>query len=490
VNNPATTKISTDQLLDSLFLYATQTYYWNDQLPPAINFDPHNYHTSDPLSSLSAELFQLTRYPKNEKGELYEQSLKPVYDYSGHISWQPDNETPKYSYITKLNSSASYANLHVDKGITPKKTALLAINLNGQDNSLGFLPALIILPKGTSYANITVASDSTLCIVQWVTTGSPAYNAGLRRGDLIYKINGIAYKDWTNINIQSLNDAIQSDQLTLTIRERDTETQLKEIKLEKKLYDFNPIFKDTLLNISSKKIGYLALQSFTSNTEEYLNEAFKTRLKNANELVIDLRYNGGGYVQMAEYLDNLIAPQSADKKIMYTTYFNQTMIDKKALLLKNIPLDYDYPEQGSWFDLDYTPDPDNSQMTHRFNKSGITAGLSNLTRVYFIVSSSTASASELAINNLKPYLQVILIGAALADDGDRTFGKPVGFFEIRFGDYSLFMPNFETKNARNEGAYYTGIPTDIKMFDDLADDFGNPEEACFAAAIAISIIQP
>jgi carboxyl-terminal processing protease len=103
-------------------------------------------------------------------------------------------------------------------------------------------------------------------------------------------------------------------------------------------------------------------------------------------------------------------------------------------------------------------------------------------RVFFIVTSSTASASELAINNLKPQMDVKLIGT-------NSYGKPVGFFALNVNQYQLYVPEFETKNSADQGGYYTGMLPGSSTYpgfndkDDLTKDFGDATEGLLAHAL-------
>ena len=102
----------------------------------------------------------------------------------------------------------------------------------------------------------------------------------------------------------------------------------------------------------------------------------------------------------------------------------------------------------------------------------------NLDRIFFIVSSSTASASELLINNLKPYMSnVILVGPS------NTYGKPVGYFPIPVSDWYIFPVSFRTTNKNGEGSYFGGIPLSNKVADGLDKDWGDLEESCLASAV-------
>ena len=102
----------------------------------------------------------------------------------------------------------------------------------------------------------------------------------------------------------------------------------------------------------------------------------------------------------------------------------------------------------------YNSNHSGENSTNHFQK----AGSVSLSKVYFIISSSTASASELLINNLKPYMDVRLIGPS------KTHGKPVGFFPIENGEWYVFPVSFRTVNKNGEGNYYNGFTSCLAPF--------------------------
>src|SRR6185437_9238868 len=170
------------------------------------------------------------------------------------------------------------------------------------------------------------------------------------------------------------------------------------------------------------------------------------------DLIVDLRYNGGGSVGTTEYMDSLIAPASVAGKEMYHYLYN----DK---LTKQIALQPDFLEQKVLFNG---------------------GGSLNLDHVFFIGTGNTASASELTINNLKPYMDVKLVG-------DTTYGKPVGFFTFHLTDFpnggttekflaDLYAINFETRNANNQGGYFTGLIPEQVAKDYVDVPWGNPND--------------
>ena len=167
------------------------------------------------------------------------------------------------------------------------------------------------------------------------------------------------------------------------------------------------------------------------------------------DVIVDLRYNGGGAVVSAEYLDNWFAPLSANQKPMYTYIFNDQL--------------------ENYYQIN------NYNLTTNFDKTQA-AGSLTLDHIFFLVGRSTVSASELTMNNLKPYMDVKLIG-------DTTYGKPVGFIPVPIYDHDstgtlqhladLYAITFQTKNANNSGDYFQGIAPDKEEYDYVDLNWGD-----------------
>jgi hypothetical protein len=195
--------------------------------------------------------------------------------------------------------------------------------------------------------------------------------------------------------------------------------------------------------------------------------------KGVTDLVVDLRYNGGGYVATAEHVDNLIVPSSKTNTLMYNTYYNSNLVGGKDPLLGNQwrsgSPDYNYGQ------LNYTV----AANATNFTKAGSLA----VNRVFFIMTGQTASASELTINNLRPEMDVEFIG-------ETSYGKPVGFFDIDINKYIMYTPEFSVENSASQGGYYQGFAPGSAgypgygAYDDLTKNWGDPNEALFAAALS------
>lgn len=227
-----------------------------------------------------------------------------------------------------------------------------------------------------------------------------------------------------------------------------------------------------IIEIDNKKIGYLFLGIFPALTtiKEKLDAIFTSfSAAKITNIIVDLRYNGGGYVETAEYVANLIAPGSLTSKVMYSEQFNSLMQNGKTTILKNqLYLDANgntVTYQGrlaTMADVDYSK----SANTIFFNKAG---NLVAIQTVYFIVSGNTASASELLISSLKPYLDVQLVG-------QKTYGKPVGFFGIHIDRYTVYLSSFILQNAAGWHDYFGGMQPDVEVLLSSEAILGDLEE--------------
>jgi len=278
--------------------------------------------------------------------------------------------------------------------------------------------------------------------VKSVERFSPAGIAGIRRGWRITKINGSTNITTTNADFIS-NAVWSSNSGSFTFTKPDGSSV--DVNLTAASYQEHPIYLDTVYNINSKKIGYFSLNSFLGDTTELYNEFSRVFGGFANagvsDLIVDLRYNGGGYVTVQQKLADWLAPSAANGQLMMKEQFNDKYTDYNS--------------------------------TDYFQKLGSL----NLPRIYFIVSHSTASASELLINNLKPFMNVQLVGP-----GD-TYGKPVGFFPIPVGDWYIFPVSFRSTNNQGQGNYFNGLSLNNQVADGLDKDWGDLNEACLQSAI-------
>lgn len=280
--------------------------------------------------------------------------------------------------------------------------------------------------------------------VSHVEPGSPAYGAGIRRSWRITGINGNTTINTNEETIQRIVNAINNSatvQLNL-IKPDDSETN---ISLTAEQYAEKPVYLDTLYAIAGKKVGYFVYNSFLGSIPTIKNQLAGVfsgfAAENIDELIVDVRYNGGGFVELQNELANYLVPAAGDKEIMLREKHN----DKYAEIL---------------------------DTTINFAKKGSLS----LSRIFFITTKNSASASELLINSLQPYVETKLVGAP-------THGKAVGSFNITVGDWYIFPISFRILNKNNAGNYFGGLPVEANVRDGLDRDWGDVEEACLASAL-------
>lgn len=406
---------------DSIFLYAKETYYWNESFPTYDAFKPRSYATNQ------AVLDAIIKLPK------------------------PTGVVDKYSFLDDGSVSSELGGVSGDYGFS--------VFYNGA--------------KPTSDLRI-----------KYVSPNSPAAGKGLKRGYRITKINGRTdLSTGSDANIAFVSDAVFGGNANISMTVEKPGGTTEDVVVTRGTYATTPIFHSSILTAGSKKVGYIVFNSFTTNSRDALTAKIaEFAAAGANELVVDLRYNGGGSVATADVFTNLLAPAGLNGTTMYTTFWTKTMQDGKAPILSNQPLtDANGKLQpftggvngvyATYADIDYKP----AANREVFAK----VGSANFSKVYFLVLSGTASASELLINNLKPHMEVKLIGK-------KTYGKPVGFFAISIDKLDLYIPQFETKNSQNTGGYYSGMTPDFDVADDVTKDFGDRTEALLAAALSYS----
>jgi carboxyl-terminal processing protease len=278
--------------------------------------------------------------------------------------------------------------------------------------------------------------------VSFVEPASPAGKANIKRSWQIKQINNSSNISTSNINFVS-NAIFNSTSVTLLLgREGKADTT---VALTAATYLEQPIILDTIYNTGATKTGYLVFNSFLGDTTKIKNEFARIFNKfssgGVSDVVLDLRYNGGGYVLLQDELANYLAPTTANAQIMEEQKFNNK-----------------YTQYNS---------------STRFAKKGSL----NLNRLFVIVSQNTASASELLINSLKPFQNVQLVGPS------RTHGKPVGYFPIPVMDWYIFPVSFRTVNKNGEGNYFDGFALNHQVGDGLDKGWGDITENCLAAAL-------
>lgn len=271
---------------------------------------------------------------------------------------------------------------------------------------------------------------------------SPAARAGLRRGDTVLAVDG-----YTPADIGAgLLPTVTTAGVLRVITVRTVAGATRQINVVSEDFPLQPLVAAKVLEVvrdsGPVNVGYLAYNQFVSYSLADLRAAFTT-FNNAGigELVLDLRYNGGGSVPVSGSLASM-----AGGAALMTKVFAQLRFNDKQAATRNTEYLFTAQTDTSGYQLP-----------------------SRLQRVFVITSGATASASELVINGLKPYMDVVLVG-------ETTYGKPYGFAPHEACGLTYQAVQFETFNAAGEGGYTAGFPPDCAVADDFEHELGDPAE--------------
>jgi carboxyl-terminal processing protease len=275
-----------------------------------------------------------------------------------------------------------------------------------------------------------------------VFADSPAAEAGLARGARIREINGQSVAQLIANNTLDQAWGAASPGVVVDVRFESRTGEAKRAQMVKRLVTIPTVSLTRVLDVDGRAVGYFELRNFVEPSFAAIDEAVAVlREARVSQIVLDLRYNGGGLVDVSTHLASLIGGAVVRGQVFGEMKHN----DKNR----------------------------SEDETIRFRE---VASPLELSRVIVVTTRSSASASELLINGLRPYLPVIVIG-------DATYGKPVGQYGFNFCDKTLVAVAFSIVNARGEGDYFDGIAADCVAGDDVERDLGDPLEASLAEAL-------
>ena len=311
----------------------------------------------------------------------------------------------------------------------------------------------------TAGFGIRLSTQGSRLFIAEAFEGAPGLAAGLDRGVEILAIGTSAS------NLQNVSDLIASNGVSAalgpndpgvsrTFRIRTVAGAESVVTAAKADYALDPVsdrYGGRILDDGGRKVGYVNLRTFiVANADQQLRDVFANfKAQNVTEVVIDLRYNGGGLVSLAETLTNLLGAQRTSSDVLSKTQFN-------ARLSSNNRTTY------------FAPQPQSIAPT----------------KIAFIGTDATASASELVMNALIPYY-----GANVALIGANTFGKPVGQIarDRAECDDRFRIMAFQTVNRDNNGDYFNGLASSFqrtcRAADDLTRQLGDAGEASIRTAL-------
>lgn len=328
-------------------------------------------------------------------------------------------------------------------------------------------------------------SDDLFGYVRYVLPNTDAEAKGIQRGMIFNAVNGIQlninnYLSLLNPDTYSINLAIYDDNGTADTSDDTLEPTTQSIPLTKSPYTENPILIADVITVEDHTIGYLMYNGFTGTNQfdSQLNSVFGDfQAAGITDLVLDLRYNGGGSVATATWLSSMILNSSYAGETFFTEQYNS---DIQAQILAQDP--------------EFLVNPFVNEMIKR-NTSGEvvfqqTINHVGLDKVYILTTRSTASASELVINGLNPYIDVVQIGT-------RTIGKYQASITVYDSDdfrrenanpnhtYAMQPLIYKSINANGFTDFDAGLEPNLQ----IAENFGNlgvlgdVDEPYLAAAI-------
>ncbi|WP_339634605.1 S41 family peptidase [Bizionia echini] len=345
--------------------------------------------------------------------------LNTYYLYKDNVPDLANNRFDSGSYEAFLNSYASPESLFEYLRYQPQTVdrfswitsnyILLEQQLNGTTLNNGMDYGLMRYPNG---------SNNVFGYVGYVLPNSSASNQGIVRGTIFYAVNGIP------LNTNNFNSLLQNTTYTINLADYDdngtavTNDDIitpngQSMTLSKSTITENPIFKTDIFEVAGQNVGYLMYNGFTRDFDSQLNAVFGDfQANNIQNLVLDLRYNSGGSVNTAILLSSMIAGQTGN--VFSTEQWNTDIQSQLSV----------------------------EQTTNYFtdNDAGAPLNILNLNKVYVLTTKRSASASELVINSLEPYIDVVHIGT-------ETAGK----FQASITLYDA--PDFRRANANPSHLY-------------------------------------
>lgn len=325
---------------------------------------------------------------------------------------------------------------------------LQAVRFNSLDSSFSYLTtveaeqAFLDNSAYIGFGFSTTILNGDELYLREAFAGAPAATAGMARGDRILEIDGTPVASL--IAADTLQDAYGPAEIGISrdflVEHPDTSQEL--ISVSKDEVEVPVVVGSTTFDVNGSTTGYLFFRSFNNASYAALDNAFSQfSSAGVTKLVLDLRYNGGGLISVAEYLGSLISGSTNTGDVLATMQFNARHQDQNIVL--------------------------------RLYGTSLSLPITDLV---VITTASTASASELIVNGLDPHINVQTVGAT-------TYGKPVGQSGFQFCDKVLRPVTFETVNANGVGGYYNGIAPTCAATDDLSEPIGSQAEASVQEAV-------
>ncbi|MBW2960605.1 S41 family peptidase [Mesonia aestuariivivens] len=379
--------------------------------------------------------------------------LDQFYLYKANVDILADEVTleESSSFINNYNTPEELFDELIDQ--EKDRFSVIVSDYRELENNL----AGISKSNGMKFGLVLIESTNDIFgYVRYILPNTSASDKGVERGMLFNRIDG------TILNLTNYNSLLEQENYTIGLAtiEDDTLIQLDEsINLTKVEYTENPVHIVKTIDLPSRKVGYLMYNAFNRNFDDALNAAFaEFQAENINDLVIDLRYNGGGSIETSNDLASMVTGQF-EGEIFTTQVYNQNYTNEERLF--------------------------NNQIS-----SGAVINSLNLNKLYVLTTGSTASASELLINSLRPYIEVEQIGTNTTGkfQGSVTLYDSPNFSRVGANinhRYAMQPLILKSVNANGDTGYIDGLTPSTLIEEDYANlgELGNPNEPLLAAAL-------
>lgn len=387
--------------------------------------------------------------PSTSENDFIWKSMNLWYYWQNQVEDLADNrfnsQTEYQNFLNNLSPNELFYNLLYDYGTTDRFSWIvsdyrtLQNQFAGINKTFGMDFGLVILDP---------TSNQIFGYVQYVLPNSPASIAGLKRGDIFTRVNGTLL---STSNYQSLlsNESINIRMAYFengNLIETNEEVSITKVEMQE-----NPVYMTQVIEMGGQIIGYLVYNGFRANFNDELNQAMiQLKSQGIQHLILDLRYNGGGSVQTATYLGSMLTGQFMGQNFTHLKFNSKTSQNNSTYKFEQIAKQYD----------------DDLNPIGSFPMETL-----NLNRITILTSGNSASASEMLVICLEPYIQVETIGT-------KTYGKTVGSITLYDSPSTYYTSDeninphhtlamqpivFEYKNAQNQSGPTFGINPVIEV---------------------------
>jgi carboxyl-terminal processing protease len=336
-------------------------------------------------------------------------------------------------YFTALQYVTTSPNLDYDR-FSRRETDESFNRFFGDGNSLGF---------GVSVAGLELGTDASKPLyVRYVEPASPAFTQGVQRGDRVLSVNGrsaadiIAKEDFSALTANKAGDV-----LTLVLNRNNVD---RTVTITAAVFALTPVRNAKVITTGAgRKLGYLLVNNMVTQSLTPMDAAFaQFKTAGVNDVVLDLRYNGGGLVSTGATLASYIAG-SKGAGLNYA----KLRYNAKRAAANNVTTAFEQKSQAL-----------------------------NLSRVFVLMGRRTCSASEQVINGLQG------AGLNVVTVGENTCGKPVGFLPTSYCGYTYSVVNFDSVNHLNNGGYFSGLQASCPVPEDFSTNQGAADDPLLASA--------